>query len=276
MRSRKRLRPSAPSIQSRSMDGISHNTRAMRPRAVWLADLPSIRNWRGWPSSDQISISWSWCRECRIPVTFQPRDSGRRAMSCAAARRKPRPGENSETASRILVLPAPLGPWMATGRASRSSRADLCERKCDRVRDVRCRPVIQKTPFSAQKTVQKMRIFWTGIFANSGAPSHPHGHDDIDRGRVVALAHQRRVTGGIEQENRILAIDLAGDFQKVFGVEADLEMFIAIGHGQFLLGRTAVRGIDGQHQTILVERKFDRPRTFRTDGCHPVHGPREF
>ena len=55
-------------------------------------------------------------------ATFQPSASGRRDSSSAAARRSPRPGERSETASRMFVLPAPFGPKIATGRPSSSSR----------------------------------------------------------------------------------------------------------------------------------------------------------
>ena len=53
------------------------------------------------------------------------------------ARLSPRPGENSDTASRTLVFPAPFGPDNTTGRPSSSRPATLCERKCDSVSSVR-------------------------------------------------------------------------------------------------------------------------------------------
>jgi hypothetical protein len=69
-----------------------------------------------------------------VARTFQPMASGRRMISSAVARRRPLPGDRSETASIRLVLPAPLGPKSATGRPSRSSRVRRWLRKCDRER----------------------------------------------------------------------------------------------------------------------------------------------
>jgi hypothetical protein len=42
-------------------------------------------------------------------------------ISLAVARRSPRPGENKETASKILVLPVPFFPKTTTGLPSSKS-----------------------------------------------------------------------------------------------------------------------------------------------------------
>ena len=127
--------PSAPSIHNRSMDGINHNTRAMRPSAVCgcglavNAHLPRSAVFR--PCFDFVNLMQG---RATHPTASSPapRDGG----SCPRAddRRKPRPGDNSDTASRMLVLPAPFGPKIATGRASSVILASLWDRKCDRVK----------------------------------------------------------------------------------------------------------------------------------------------
>ncbi len=53
-----------------------------------------------------------------------------------------------------------------------------------------------------------------------------HRHDDIDCRRVIAFAHQRWIARRIEEEHSVLTIDLAGDLQQVFRIEADLESFV--------------------------------------------------
>jgi hypothetical protein len=60
--------------------------------------------------------------------------SGLRVTSLAEARRIPLPGENKETASKILVLPVPLLPKTTTGLPSSEILETLWERKCERVR----------------------------------------------------------------------------------------------------------------------------------------------
>ena len=110
----------APSSHSRSIAGVSQSTRATAPRAVCGAGLPSISTCRPAPS-DQVATSWPSPRPSSAAATFQPMLSGVRAISSAAAPRRPRPGESSDTASIRLVLPAPFGPKTATGRPSSSS-----------------------------------------------------------------------------------------------------------------------------------------------------------
>jgi hypothetical protein len=56
-----------------------------------------------------------------LPSIFQPMASGLRVISLAVARRSPRPGENNETASKMLVLPVPFFPKITTGLSSSKS-----------------------------------------------------------------------------------------------------------------------------------------------------------
>jgi hypothetical protein len=51
--------------------------------------------------------------------------SGLRVTSLAEARRIPLPGENKETASKMLVLPVPLLPKTTTGLPSSESLETL-------------------------------------------------------------------------------------------------------------------------------------------------------
>ncbi len=122
------------------MAGTSHRTLTIRPSWYCGAGLPSTRVCRGPPSSDLRSISLTRGGAARRAETFQPIDSGRRAISATVAPRSPRPGDSSEIASSTLVLPAPFGPKSATGRESEVIRVARCERKCDRVSEVIERP----------------------------------------------------------------------------------------------------------------------------------------
>ena len=177
----------------------------MPPSAVWLAALPSISTRRPAPSL-QVAASWRAVGR-RDAGRHLPADRlGAAGELVAGAPRRPRPGERSETASIRLVLPAPFGPKTATGRPSNSSRAPRCERKCERASRV------------------------------TASRSDPHRHHDVDRGLVVALAHQRRIAGRVEEEDRVLAVDLVGDLLQVLGVEADLQPLVAVGDGELLVG----------------------------------------
>ena len=57
IRSRKRRRPSAASIQSLSIDGTSQRTRSLLASAVCGTCFPSILVARGWAGSAIVSIS---------------------------------------------------------------------------------------------------------------------------------------------------------------------------------------------------------------------------
>jgi hypothetical protein len=151
-----------------------------------------------------------------------------------------RPGDRSETASIRLVLPAPLGPKSATGRPSRSSRVRRWLRKCDRVRWATCGVMAARFPRGKRDGFpgRKAGVFG-GNLGISGGPSHAHRHHDVDRAQVSSPSRISVGSPGREHEHRVLAIHLAGDFQQVFRVEADLELLVAIGHGQFFLGGAA-------------------------------------
>ena len=112
-RSRKRRRSPALSANRRSIAGVSHSTDSHSDSALTEAAAPLIRTCRrsGAVASVPVpssvpSVSPRRDREAARPRLLRHFDSG--------ARRKPRPGVSNETASRILVLPAPLGPLSRT------------------------------------------------------------------------------------------------------------------------------------------------------------------
>ena len=72
---------------------------------------------------------------------------------------------------------------------------------------------------------------------------HAHGHNNIDRAGIIALAHQRWISRGIKHENCVLTINLAGDFEQVFGVKANFKHLIRIGHCKLFLGSAAGSGV---------------------------------
>src|ERR1700730_4543336 len=53
--------------------------------------------------------------------------------------------------------------------------------------------------------------------------SHPHRHQDVERGLVFLVLHQRGRARVGEFEDGDLAFDLGGDVEEVAGVEADIE-----------------------------------------------------
>ena len=128
-RSRNRRRSAAPSSHSRSIAGVSHSTRTTRPSPACGEGLPSI--------STEPPRALAPGRDLMRPVRRGQRGGNLPAdplrgprQLLAAAPRKPRPGESSEIASIRLVLPAPFGPKIATGRPSNPSSTARCERNC--------------------------------------------------------------------------------------------------------------------------------------------------
>ena len=85
------------------------------------AFFPSKNRRRESPFSELMTISYSDILFFTLPSIFQPIASGLRVISSAVARRSPRPGENNETASKILVLPVPFLPNTTTGLPSSAS-----------------------------------------------------------------------------------------------------------------------------------------------------------
>jgi len=103
----------------------------------------SMRNRRAAPSCDAGSKPWpSWVASPLLSIsieTAKPPGPWCRAQSPISARRSPRPGENIERASRILVLPAPFSPVSATSfelnrRVQRRIGAKIAQRQPARQR----------------------------------------------------------------------------------------------------------------------------------------------
>ena len=124
-RSRKRRRPPAPSPNSRSIAGVSHTTPTISASAACdLAGSPSMRTTRrSEPASRPVPISSGPAPRSSRAATDQaparhsparaapPRRAGRGAVRGRA--------RGTTSASRMLVLPAPLGPVSTTGRDPR-------------------------------------------------------------------------------------------------------------------------------------------------------------
>ena len=85
------------------------------------AFFPSRKRRRDSPFSELIDTSYSDILFFTLPSIFQPMASGSLVISLAVARLSPRPGENKETASKILVLPVPFYPKTTTGLPSSES-----------------------------------------------------------------------------------------------------------------------------------------------------------
>ncbi len=98
-----------------------------------------------------------------------------------------------------------------------------------------------------------------------------HWHDDVDRRRIIAFAHQGWIARRVEHENRIFTIHLAGNFQQVFGVEANFEPFVIIGDGKFFFGSAAVRRVDGKHKAVFIKAQLHGTAAFRGNGGHAVN-----
>ncbi len=54
-------------------------------------------------------------------------------------------------------------------------------------------------------------------------PSHAHRHEDIERGRALAILNHCRRAGIGELEQRGVAIELSGNIHQIAGIEADIE-----------------------------------------------------
>ena len=154
--------------------------------AACVAGLPSMLvTVRAWPGSARVSISRGPRGVSRKRRADAPAERLRAAAPCsstclrapqAPARREQRHRFDAGwSCRRRSDRGSPPG-----GRRSRGVRCRVrCERKCDRASEV---------SLSARSATDQLRR--AGIAA-SGA-SDPHRHDDVDRRRVVALAHQRR------------------------------------------------------------------------------------
>ncbi len=107
------------------MSGVSQSALTWSASAVWpRAASPLIRTTRRSPSGSRpVPMSTGPAGVSTVAATPHPGSSPWRSISASLARRNPRPGASSETASRRLVLPAPFGPTSTTGRASGVSRA---------------------------------------------------------------------------------------------------------------------------------------------------------
>jgi hypothetical protein len=110
------------SVNSRSIAGVSHSTDSHSLRLLTAAGAPLIRTCRrsGAAASVPVPISIS----PRRAATPNPPGPSFRAISASEAPRKPRPGVRSDTASSMLVLPAPLSPDSRTKPGPGSSSAD--------------------------------------------------------------------------------------------------------------------------------------------------------
>ena len=92
---------------------------------VDFAGVPLIRTLRVTLSPSAVSMPVPIATSPSMPSTAakmaKPPDAPTRLTSVSTARRKPRPGERKETASRRLVLPAPFSPVSTTCLPSRVS-----------------------------------------------------------------------------------------------------------------------------------------------------------
>ena len=122
-RSRNRRRSPAAPRNSPSRSGVSQTTRRNSLNATGEAAVaPSIRQSRlarpsGPGGSNPVPRRCSAPSRSRVSETAKPPGPPLRAMAANSARRRPRPGTNSDSASSRLVLPAPFSPTSATKRA---------------------------------------------------------------------------------------------------------------------------------------------------------------
>ena len=59
-----------------------------------------------------------------------------------------------------------------------------------------------------------------------------------------------------------ITIHLTRNFQEVFGIEANFQPLVTIGHNQFLFGRTCIRCIHRQDQSVFVQGQLYCARAF--------------
>ena len=97
-----------PARNRRSIAGVSHRTDSHSHSELTEAGAPLIRTWRRSGAAACVPVPISYVaqpgrdREPARPVL--------RAMSAERRPRSPRPGLSSDTASSMLVLPAPFSP----------------------------------------------------------------------------------------------------------------------------------------------------------------------
>ena len=128
-----RRRAPALSTNSRSIAGVSQATASHSPSATALVSAPLTwtRRRPGFSALVPVPIttrSPSSALTAKAPIPPS-------ALSPSAARRRPRPGASSESASSTLVLPAPFSPTSRLSPALPSSRVASWLRK--RVRVIR-------------------------------------------------------------------------------------------------------------------------------------------
>src|SRR5262245_43496745 len=90
--------------------------------------------------------------------------------------------------------------------------------------------------------------------------SHAHGHQDVDRGRILRPAHQRRRGGIREHEARPFTFDLLGDVEEVARIEPDLERTVGIVDLQLLDSAPALWAGGGKLQAAAVQSELYRAR----------------
>ena len=130
-RSIKRRRAAGASPNRRSMRGVSHTALRTPASAAWpWAGRPSMRtSLRSGPAgslgaSRPVPMSTAPLGVATVAATAHARfaspssPGSERATSPRRACLRPRPGTKKDSASKTLVLPAPLGPVSTTGRRS--------------------------------------------------------------------------------------------------------------------------------------------------------------
>ena len=114
----------AASPNNRSIAGVSHRIVTHSASAVPAAGAPWIRSSRrsGADACAPVAMSTSSPNVAATPNPPGPAPSSpRRAICPNGARRRPRPGASSDTASSTLVLPAPFSPVSTTKPAPGAS-----------------------------------------------------------------------------------------------------------------------------------------------------------
>ena len=100
-------------MNKRSIAGVSHSTASLSDSELTDAAAPLIRTSRRSGAVGMVPVPRSTPPPIRAAIAKLPAPS-LRAISEIGTWRSPRPGVSNDTASRILVLPAPLGPLSST------------------------------------------------------------------------------------------------------------------------------------------------------------------
>ena len=193
-------------------------------------------------------------------------------MSASSARRRPRPGMNSDRASRRLVLPAPFSPTSATsGRDDREVEARIgAEILKDEARDRGGRAVrghdsapLFRGADSKDQAPRGPRLRSSGRQAyRDGSALDPHRHQHVERRRALAVLDQGRRAGIGELEQGRVAVELAGDVEEIAGVEADIERRRIVIDLDLLGGAAGIRIVDRERQAAVASASFTaRPRS---------------